>query len=119
MYLGHVVELTDTESLYARPSHPYTQALISAIPQPDPALRRERIVLTGDMPSPEAPPPGCVFHPRCPLAMEVCTREMPPFAEIGTPDRPHEVRCHRYQPAYRDAPLPPRDVPGRAVGQGA
>ena len=96
MYLGRIVETTDTATLYARPSHPYTQALMSAIPEPDPERRQGRIVLSGDMPSPEAPPPGCPFHPRCPKAMPQCRVETPKRIDIGTPDRPHLVDCHLY-----------------------
>ncbi len=94
MYLGEIVETCDTESLFRSPGHPYTQALISAIPQPDPEHRQKRIVLSGDIPNPEAPPPGCPFHPRCPQAMERCRVEAPPVTDIGTPDRPHRVACH-------------------------
>ena len=96
MYLGRVVETADTDDLYARPAHPYTQALISAIPQPEPERRRERIVLGGDVPNPEAPPPGCPFHPRCPKAMPRCRSEAPEPRDIGTPERPHLVSCHLY-----------------------
>ena len=94
MYLGHVVELGDVATIYATPAHPYTEALLSAIPQPDPDRKRHRIVLPGDVPSPENPPPGCPFHPRCPKAMPHCRTEMPPALDLGTPDRPHLTRCH-------------------------
>ncbi len=100
MYLGRIVETADTETLYRQPSHPYTQALISAIPQPDPARRRARIVLPGDIPSPEHPPAGCRFHPRCPQAMPRCTVEAPKTTDLargaapGT--TPHLVDCHLY-----------------------
>jgi peptide/nickel transport system ATP-binding protein/oligopeptide transport system ATP-binding protein len=96
MYLGRIVETAPSEDLFARPSHPYTQALISAIPQPDPERRRERIVLGGDVPNPEDPPPGCPFHPRCPHAMEVCRTAFPEPTQRGTAERPHWVRCHLY-----------------------
>jgi oligopeptide/dipeptide ABC transporter ATP-binding protein len=96
MYLGRVVELADTAALYERPAHPYTQALISAIPEPDPERRQARIVLTGDIPNPESPPPGCPFHPRCPKAMPVCREQAPRTTDLGTPERPHLVDCHLY-----------------------
>ncbi len=96
MYLGRIVETAATAALYARPSHPYTQALISAIPQPDPARRRARIVLSGDIPSPEHPPAGCRFHPRCPQALERCRSEPPATRDLGTADAPHLVDCHLY-----------------------
>jgi oligopeptide/dipeptide ABC transporter ATP-binding protein len=96
MYLGRIVETADTESLYRNPSHPYTRALISAIPQPDPARRRERIVLGGDIPSPEHPPAGCRFHPRCPQVMERCRSEVPGTRDLGAAGRPHLVDCHLY-----------------------
>ncbi|WP_207460071.1 oligopeptide/dipeptide ABC transporter ATP-binding protein [Azospirillum sp. SYSU D00513] len=99
MYLGQVVEFTDVETLYARPAHPYTEALISAIPQPDPSRRRQRIVLKGDLPSPESPPPGCPFHTRCPKAWDSCRTVVPADLDIGEPGRPHRVRCHLHDPA--------------------
>ncbi len=82
MYLGRVVELAGSEALYRAPHHPYTAALLSAIPVPDPARRRRRIVLKGDVPSPANPPSGCPFHPRCFMAREVCAREVPLLREV-------------------------------------
>ncbi len=96
MYLGRIVETADTEALYRAPAHPYTRALISAIPQPDPARRRERIVLSGDVPSPEHPPSGCRFHPRCPQAMAICSSESPATTNLGEARDPHLVDCHLY-----------------------
>jgi oligopeptide/dipeptide ABC transporter ATP-binding protein len=83
MYLGRIVELASAESLYREPLMPYTQALLSAVPVPDPTMKRQRIVLTGDVPSPANPPPGCVFHPRChhPRRDIACTRIVPPLEE--------------------------------------
>jgi peptide/nickel transport system ATP-binding protein len=91
MYLGKMAELADRDELYKRPLHPYTQALMSAIPVPDPKLKKKRIILKGDVPSPLHPPSGCRFHPRCPIAQEICSREEPPFREI-VPE--HWAACH-------------------------
>ncbi len=93
MYVGKIVELADRDALYENPLHPYTQALLSAIPIPDPSVeeRRERIVLTGDIPSPVAPPPGCRFHTRCPVAFERCKVEVPAFNDYGSG---HFAACH-------------------------
>jgi peptide/nickel transport system ATP-binding protein/oligopeptide transport system ATP-binding protein len=96
MYLGQLVEVGTAATLYERPAHPYTQALLSAIPQPDPERRRQRIVLPGDVPSPEDPPAGCPFHPRCPQAMDRCRSEIPLERDLGTAAEPHQVRCHLY-----------------------
>jgi len=98
MYLGKVVEHAPTEEVFSRPLHPYTQALLSAIPIPDPDLKRERIVLQGDVPSPAAPPSGCRFHTRCPAVLPVCPRVDPPLIEV----RPeHWVACHLYPNAIQ------------------
>ncbi len=91
MYLGRIVERAGADELYKTPQHPYTEALLSAVPVPDPAQRRERIVLSGDVPSPIAPPPGCPFHPRCPRAIERCSVERPVLREVA-PD--HFSACH-------------------------
>jgi oligopeptide/dipeptide ABC transporter ATP-binding protein len=96
MYLGHIVETGTAADLYAAPKHPYTQALISAILDPDPERPRQRLVLGGDVPNPERPPSGCPFHPRCPKAMPVCSMEMPSAKNLGSDERPHLVRCHLY-----------------------
>jgi peptide/nickel transport system ATP-binding protein len=95
MYLGHIVELTDSSQLYNKPLHPYTQALLSAIPIPDPDVedQRERIILKGELPSPINPPSGCVFRTRCPYAMEVCAAEKPAWKEI---EGGHFAACHLY-----------------------
>jgi oligopeptide transport system ATP-binding protein len=83
MYLGEIVELATSEELYKNPQHPYTKALLSAIPQISDEARPDRIILTGDVPSPISPPSGCHFHPRCPVAMEKCKSEKPPLAPIN------------------------------------
>ena len=97
MYLGRLMELTDRVELYEHPLHPYTRALLSAVPIPDPALetQRERIILTGDVPSPLNPPPGCVFHTRCPLAIDQCRAGIPEWRNVGTIDKEHWVACIR------------------------
>jgi len=94
MYLGKMVEMTTREELFRNPLHPYTQALMSAIPVPDPRLSRERIILEGDVPSPLNPPTGCRFHPRCPVVLDHCSAEEPPFREVS-PD--HLVACWRVE----------------------
>ncbi|CAM3771136.1 ABC transporter ATP-binding protein [Mesobacillus thioparans] len=93
MYLGNMVEIADRNSMYAEPLHPYTQALISAIPMPDPRRKKERIVLEGDVPSPLNPPTGCPFHPRCPAAMAECSQVKPALKEVKPG---HRVACHLY-----------------------
>jgi len=90
MYLGKMVELTTREELFRNPLHPYTKALMSAIPVPNPRMKRQRVILKGDVPSPLNPPKGCRFHPRCPVAMERCSQEEPVFKEVS-PD--HWVAC--------------------------
>ncbi|MBN1933516.1 MAG: dipeptide ABC transporter ATP-binding protein [Anaerolineae bacterium] len=93
MYLGKIVELTDRDNLYANPEHPYTQALLSAVPIPDPVVEetRKRIILEGDVPSPASPPPGCNFNTRCPKVMDVCKEKDPEFKEIAPG---HWCACH-------------------------
>jgi len=94
MYLGHIVELTNRVELYENPLHPYTKALLSAVPIPDPVVEatRERVILAGDVPSPLNPPSGCVFHPRCPVAIDECSGDVPELREVGTD---HMVACIR------------------------
>jgi oligopeptide/dipeptide ABC transporter ATP-binding protein len=95
MYLGQLVEQAPTARLFGAPAHPYTKALLSAIPVPDPRRRRERIVLGGDVPSPANPPAGCRFHTRCPFVMARCKQEEPPAYRVG---EGHEVRCFLADP---------------------
>ncbi len=94
MYLGHIVEIATRGELYSKPLHPYTRALLSAVPIPDPVVeaQRERMILSGEVPSPLNPPPGCVFHSRCPLAIDDCKDAVPELREVA-PD--HLVSCHR------------------------
>ena len=91
MYLGKIVEYADKKTLFTNPLHPYTQALLSAVPVPNPKLRREKRLLQGDVPSPINPPPGCTFHTRCPYVQERCRREIPVLKEIAPG---HGVSCH-------------------------
>ncbi len=93
MYLGHLVEVSDKDKLYKEPLHPYTKALMSAIPEPDPLKKKERMIIQGDVPSPQNPPSGCVFHTRCPMAMPECKTTVPHLKEV----RPnHRVACLLY-----------------------
>jgi peptide/nickel transport system ATP-binding protein len=94
MYVGRMVELAETEALFSAPKHPYTAALLSAVPEPDPRTRSRRIVLQGEVANPAAPPSGCYFHPRCPYAIDVCRAQAPAWQEIA-PAR--FVACHRAQ----------------------
>jgi oligopeptide/dipeptide ABC transporter ATP-binding protein len=91
MYLGKIVEIATDKDLYTSPSHPYTVALLSAIPNPDPGVSKKRIILEGDVPSPMHPPPGCHFHNRCPQRKEICVTTIPPLTDIGNN---HFVACH-------------------------
>ncbi len=91
MYLGKIVELANVTDLYTTPRHPYTEALLSSVPNPDPDVKKQRIILTGDVPSPANPPPGCKFHPRCRYAQPICSQEEPVLREIG---QEHFVSCH-------------------------
>ncbi len=97
MYLGKMMELADRNALYMRPLHPYTQALLSAVPVPDPEveMKRARFILQGDVPSPMRPPSGCVFHPRCPFATDLCSQAIPEWRNMATAgDADHWVACH-------------------------
>ncbi len=91
MYVGKIVEQAETEELFLNPKHPYTEALLSAIPKPDPDALLDEITLEGEVPSPASPPPGCYFHPRCQYAQPICQEEIPPLLEVG-PD--HYAACH-------------------------
>ncbi|WP_295132764.1 ABC transporter ATP-binding protein [uncultured Reyranella sp.] len=91
MYLGRIVEYADTRSIFTNAQHPYTEALLAAVPVPDPAIKRKKIVLQGDVPSPVKPPSGCHFHTRCPYAVARCKVEAPPLREIAPG---HHVSCH-------------------------
>jgi oligopeptide/dipeptide ABC transporter ATP-binding protein len=95
MYLGRVVEEASTTELYKSPRHPYTQALLAAVPAPDPSVEQPGIILEGSVPNPITPPRGCHFHPRCPLAVDRCKAEMPPLME----EAGHKVRCWVNGPA--------------------
>jgi oligopeptide transport system ATP-binding protein len=95
MYLGRIVEIASSHALYTEPRHPYTEALLSAVPIPDPQIKRKRIRLQGDVPSPIRPPPGCHFHTRCPIAQKgLCDVETPVLKAVSGADPGHQVACH-------------------------
>ncbi len=96
MYLGKLAEVAPSETLFSNPKHPYTKALLSANPQPDPTVQQERILLPGDVPSPLNPPSGCRFHTRCPQVMDHCKTAEPPLIQIGKSEGNHKVWCHLY-----------------------
>ncbi|MCB1991365.1 MAG: peptide ABC transporter substrate-binding protein, partial [Geminicoccaceae bacterium] len=99
MYLGRVVEIGEKEKIYTAPHHPYTQALLSAAPQPDPDLKVERIILQGDVPSPTNIPSGCAFRTRCPIAQDVCAVERPALRQVS---QGQEAACHFARPLPLD-----------------
>jgi peptide/nickel transport system ATP-binding protein len=92
MYVGKIAEMTSSDDLYTNPLHPYTEALMSAVPKPDPKYHSDRIIMQGDVADPSNPPSGCYFHPRCRYAVDICKQELPAFRELK-PD--HFVACHR------------------------
>jgi len=101
MYLGRLVEVADKREFYRSPLHPYSQSLLAAVPVSDPSQRRERMILSGDVPSPANPPSGCPFHPRCPVAMDVCKEVVPRLLPTETG---HQVACHRvHDPAKSES----------------
>jgi peptide/nickel transport system ATP-binding protein len=95
MYLGRICELGPTAEIFERPLHPYTRALLSAIPIPDPETKREKIILSGDVPNPINPPAGCRFHPRCPHVKEICRTVEPQLERVDASER--TVACHRWR----------------------
>ena len=103
MYLGKMVELAGSDTLYQNPRHPYTLSLLSAIPVPDPERKKQRIVLKGDVPSPANPPSGCRFHPRCFMARDICSKEEPPLRPVG---QGHWSACHFAEQVDRSAVVP-------------
>ena len=95
MYLGKIVEITDADSIYQNPLHPYTRALLTAIPVPDPSIKKKRNILKGDVPSSSSPPTGCRFHTRCPIAIDICKIKEPELKQITQIENEHLAACHR------------------------
>ncbi len=118
LYLGRMMELADRDQLYRNPRHPYTQALVSAVPIPDPDLerRKERLVLPGDLPSPLAPPTGCVFRTRCPYATRLCAEDIPPLDRV---ESGHEAACHHWRAIAAGEKEMTGPVLGAPAGEGA
>ena len=98
MYLGRIVEIAEKRALFARPVHPYTEALLAAVPVPRPGAKKARAIVRGDVPSSVDPPPGCAFHTRCPIAQQVCREHTPPLHRVGAD---HFAACHVRAPAKR------------------
>ncbi|MFB4213879.1 ABC transporter ATP-binding protein [Shouchella sp. JSM 1781072] len=99
MYLGKMVELASSDALYETPMHPYTKALLSSVPIPDPDQKSDRMILKGDVPSPSNPPSGCTFHTRCPYVMDVCKSDIPAWREVATD---HHVACHLFNDSTKE-----------------
>jgi peptide/nickel transport system ATP-binding protein len=114
MYLGHIVEIADRDTLFSAPRHPYTEILLSAVPVPNPRTPPQRVLLQGDPPSPANPPSGCRFHTRCPLAQDICRREKPELTARGGAPSPTLPRWGREQD--RSDSLPPPSGEGRGGG---
>jgi len=102
MYVGKIVEITETRTLFKNPLHPYTEALLSAVPVPDPRAVKDKIILAGDVASPINPPPGCRFHTRCPYVVDRCRVDDPPLQEVAAG---HRVACHLREPGSAAATL--------------
>jgi oligopeptide/dipeptide ABC transporter ATP-binding protein len=120
MYAGRIVETGTTRELFYRPKHPYTEALLSALPQPDPRNRTEAVPLTGDVPSPANPPSGCYFHTRCPYAQEICSTETPPLRDVpdetAGPGSTRQAACHfAEQLDLKGALVPSAEAAGGSV----
>ncbi|MGM8214907.1 ABC transporter ATP-binding protein [Bacillaceae bacterium W0354] len=110
MYLGKIVEIGDKKSIFENPQHPYTKALLSAIPVPDPERKKERIILQGDVPSPIDPPSGCRFHTRCPFATDKCREEAPELRNLDHMKDGHEAACHYIEEIEQGVHVPTKEL---------
>jgi oligopeptide/dipeptide ABC transporter ATP-binding protein len=115
MYLGEIVEFAHRDELYESPRHPYTQALLASVPKPGRGKQRNKVILTGDVPSPVNPPKGCSFHPRCPFATDICREKSPPLMNHGSEAKPYHVACHHVE-NLDDFPDLERKVQERKAG---